>query len=109
MSKQLCELGFLKHILKYRLPPWRPSPIRRMSGLPIRSNGTAMTSSAAASIPRSRWRPSPALGAQERRPQAHQAEQAGMSCLILSLVFTGCVSSFAVWTAEGCRPAAVKP
>ena len=32
-----------------------------------------------------------------------------MSYLILSLVFTGCVSSFAVLTAEGCRPAAVKP
>jgi hypothetical protein len=32
-----------------------------------------------------------------------------MSHLILSLVFTGSVSSLAVWTAEGCRPAAVKP
>jgi hypothetical protein len=59
MSKQLCELSLLKHILKYRLPPSRPSPIRRMSGLPIRSNGTATTSSATASIPRRPIAPRP--------------------------------------------------
>jgi hypothetical protein len=66
MSKQLCELSLLKHILKYCLPLWRPSPIRRMSGLPIRSNGTATTSSATARYRGGRSRPGPTLSAQER-------------------------------------------